>query len=85
MPILKEGDQKIKEFWVKWLQANELEQLKLIQTLMLPSNVIRDEKLFKYHCASVLNRYLEDMVKAIASMSTAELELYLTPYEPPES
>lgn len=82
MPIIKEGDQKVKEFWVKWLQADELEQLRLIESLMMPSNVIKDKSLHGYHCASIFNRYLEDIVRAIASMPTEELATYLAMYKP---
>jgi len=79
MPI--ETKDKIRTFWVKWLQAGELEQLELVTTLMLPTNTIKDKKIYRHHAASIMQAYLEDFAKAIASMSASELTTYLAPYK----
>lgn len=75
----------VEQFWIKWLQADELEQVKLLETLTMPSNVIRDKELHQYHCAALFNRYLEDMVMVLSSMSPEQLDTYFTPYRRRES
>jgi len=67
-------------FWVRWLKADELEQLKLIESLTLPSNRIKDKRLHKHHVASVFNSYIEDLARVLATIPPDELNAYLKPY-----
>ena len=81
MVAVKEHEGKLVEFWKKWASADEIEQLKMIDTLMLPSRVIKDEKLYRFHCASIINSYLDDLFRVLISLPEQELTELRKPYE----
>ena len=48
-------------FWKQWLDANELNKVRLVETLTLPSQAIDDKELYEHHCAVLMNSYLCDL------------------------
>ena len=55
-------------FWDKWLKADELERLKLVQTLPMFKEGIQKEKgiiFAQYVSPTLLNSYFEDLYKRI--------------------
>lgn len=55
-------------FWEKWCKANELEKVELVETLTLPSPRLKGKD-YKYHCASLINSYLVDLVEYLEKSS----------------
>jgi len=49
-----------KEFWQKWEDANEINKLRLVETLTMPSPVIQGD-LYYHTCVSLVNSYLVDL------------------------
>ena len=55
-------DEKLKEFWDNWRSADEIERLKIVETLTLPSRKLKGDD-YKYSCASLINSYLTELEK----------------------
>ena len=61
------------KFWERWLKADELEKVKLVLTLTLPSPQVEPKELYEHHCATLINSYLVDAVGAERGRITTEL------------
>lgn len=48
-------------FWEKWYGANELDRVKLVESLTLPSPEVEPRNLYEHHCAVLINSYLTDL------------------------
>jgi len=63
-------DNIMKEFWVKWLETDELDRVALISTLPI-YNVVKVDappesyELSKYALATLINSYLSDLANIV--------------------
>lgn len=58
----------VETFWAKWYGADELDRVKLVETLTLPSPKIKPRELYEHHAAELINSYLEDLAEYLEGL-----------------
>jgi len=73
--LLPDQPESVSEaFWDRWIKADSFGRVALVQKLALPSRMVQPESLYRYHAATLLNSYLEDLVKFVEDSIQERME-----------